>query len=88
MFRKILLSSLLLAGFSGAAMASNGDANIDAFMAQQPHSEAVSQGVATIVGSQDGNPVIRYQGEALGNLSAGVPVIIGNQGGEPVIIYR
>lgn len=88
MFRKILLSSLLIAGFSGAAMAGNGDANIDALVSQQPHSAPVSQGIATIIGSQDGNPEIRYHGAAQGNLGAGIPVIVGNQGGEPVIVYR
>lgn len=88
MFSKVLFSAILVAGFSGAAFAANGDANIDALMAQQPHSQAVSQGIATVIGSQDGSPVIRYHGPAVGNLSAGVPVIVGNSGGEPVIVYR
>jgi hypothetical protein len=88
MFSKVLFSAILVAGFSGAAFASNGDASIDALMARQPHSEAVSQGIPTVIGNQDGSPVIRYQGQAVGNLSAGVPVIVGNDGGEPVIVYR
>jgi hypothetical protein len=88
MFRALVLSSLLISGMSGAAMAANGDANIDAFMAQQPHSEAVSQGMPHFVGNQDGQPVIRYDGQAIGNLSAGYPVIVGNQDGQPVIVYR
>jgi hypothetical protein len=88
MFSKILFSAMLVTCFSGAAFAANGDANIDALMAQQPHSQAVSQGIPTVVGSQDGSAVIRYDGQAVGNLSAGVPVIVGNSGGEPVIVYR
>jgi hypothetical protein len=89
MFRTALLSALLISGLSGAAMAANGDTNIEAFMAQQPHSdEVVSQGLPRIVGNQDGSPVIRYSGEATGNLSAGYPVIVGNQDGQPVILYR
>jgi len=88
MFRTAVLSVLLISGLSGAAMAANGDANIEAFVAQQPHSEAVSQGMPHFAGNQDGQPVIRYSGQARGNLSAGYPVIVGNQDGQPVIVYR
>jgi hypothetical protein len=88
MFSRILFSAILAAGFSGAALASNGDSNIDALMARQPHSAAVSQGIATVVGNEEGGPVIRYSGAARGNLSRGLPVIVGNSGGDPVIVYR
>lgn len=89
MFRTAILSSLLVAGLSGAAMAGNGDANIEAFMAQQPHSsQVVSQGMPIFSGNQGGQPVIRYEGKGIGNLSAGYPVIVGNQDGQPVIVYR
>lgn len=60
MFRTLLLSSLLLAGVSGAAMA-RGDSNIDASVAQQPHSQPMSQGVPVIVGNENGQPVIVYR---------------------------
>ena len=78
MFRELLLSSLLLAGLSGAAMARE-NANMEAFIARQPHSQPVSQGVPVIVGSEDGQPVIRYEGQPRGNLSRNVPAVVVNK---------
>jgi hypothetical protein len=88
MFRKLLLSSLLLAGFSGAAMAEGGDTNIEQFMASQPHGAGISNGFPVIVDNQNGQPVIRYRGQTGQSLAAGIPVIVDNQNGEPVIRYE
>jgi hypothetical protein len=89
MFRKLLLSSLLLAGISGTAMAENGDSNIEQFMASQPHAAAISNGVPVIVDNREGQPVVEYYGvRSNQSFAAGIPVIVDNQEGQPVIRYE
>jgi hypothetical protein len=88
MFRKLLLSAALVSSFSGVALADGGDSNIEQFMASQPHGAGISNGFASIVDNQDGQPVIRYSSQPAQNLAAGIPVIVGNQDGQPVVRYE
>jgi hypothetical protein len=88
MFRKLLLSSLLLAGFSGAALAEGGDTNIDQFMASQPHAAGIANGTPVIVDNREGQPVIAYRGQTDQGWAAGIAVIVDNRDGQPVIRYE
>ncbi|MBO1077122.1 hypothetical protein [Roseomonas marmotae] len=88
MFRKLLLSTALLASFSGLAMADGGDSNIEQFMASQPHAAGISNGTALIIDNQGGQPVIAYHGAASQGWGAGVATIVDNQDGQPVIRYE
>ncbi|HWX50298.1 MAG TPA: hypothetical protein VNZ61_19795 [Roseomonas sp.] len=84
MIRNILLASAMMMGLSGAAMANSWDPPLPS----HAHSEAVSQGMPSAVGQEQGESVIHYSGQAEGNLSAGTPVVIGHEGGSPIIVYR
>jgi len=70
---------------------SGGDQNINNFVRQSPEGmQPQSNGVPTIVGNRDGQPVIRYEGARPGQPGVEdgrVPNIVGNRDGEPVIRY-
>lgn len=70
---------------------SGGDQNINNFVRQSPEGmQPQSNGVPTIVGNRDGQPVIRYEGARPGQSGVEdgrVPNIVGNRDGEPVIRY-
>jgi hypothetical protein len=82
-----LTVSPVLAQSSG----SGGDQNINNFVRQSPEGMTPqSNGIPTIVGNRDGQPVIRYEGArpGQGGVEDGrVPSIVGNRDGEPVIRY-
>jgi hypothetical protein len=80
-------SPVLAQGQSG----SGGDSNINNFVRESPQGMAPqSNGIPTIVGNRDGQPVIRYEGAQPGEggvQDGRVPSIVGNQDGQPVIRY-
>jgi hypothetical protein len=82
-----LTVSPVLAQSSG----SGGDQNINNFVRQSPEGMTPqSNGIPTIVGNRDGQPVIRYEGArpGQGGVEDGrIPSIVGNRDGEPVIRY-
>lgn len=75
----------------GQGSGSGGDQNINNFVRESPQGMAPqSNGIPTIVGNRDGQPVIQYQGAqpGQGGVQDGrVPNIVGNRDGEPVIRY-
>lgn len=68
-----------------------GDSNINNFVRQSPNGmQPQSNGVPTIVGNREGQPVIQYRGaqpRAEGVEDGRVPRIVDNREGQPVIQY-